>query len=68
MEFKVIMLQNAFCEHRESGTQGGYELHDGEVKGSLTDLYRNTPVSSSCSLQGNHFYVGTEVMAIAATS
>jgi hypothetical protein len=60
------MLQNAFCEHTELLVQGGYELHDGKVKGSLTDLSLYTPVSSSHSHQGNHFYVGMEVMATAA--
>lgn len=46
-EFKAVMLQKAFCEHRESLAQGGYALHGGKVKGSLTNLSQYTPVSTS---------------------
>lgn len=62
------MLQNAFCKHSEPLAQGGYALHDGKVKASLTDLSLYSPVSTSYSHHGDHSYVGTEEMATAATS
>lgn len=66
-EFKAVMLQKAFCEHRESLAQGGYSLHGGKVKGSLTNLSQYTPVSTAYSHHGDHSSVGTEEMATAAT-